>query len=211
VRHELVWSEVAAVFQIPIFGFRPARRRSTNWLLKIELVDGKKIRLRSFEGLRALSYRIQQQLAQRRLITHCQQVYYRGGWIRFGKRLAVGSSGICVGVKPVSWFEINNIMIDEEDGIRIGYTTERSQWLHLPARTVANVHLLSDFLDWIRHTHVRTIDDASPLDDGRAVSVSDYLCEPEGDVEELSRGHLETDDADGFMDDRQSSRPRRPR
>jgi hypothetical protein len=202
---------------VPLYGRRAGVGQQNHCLVKIDLADGQGLRLRSFEGIRSLVSCIQEQLV-RRMMSRYQQAYLQGRWIRFGKRLSVGLRGICVGVRLVNWHQINTIVIDEVEGIRIGCTSVPNEWLRLPIRCVANLHLLSELLAWIRRSHITSVSDAeSATDDRRAVSVSDFSRDGISDWEKHSVGATSLDE---FVDDRwtgdapeddNGSRPRHPK
>jgi hypothetical protein len=217
-RREVLWSEIVSIFQIPPLGLRSEEGRRDGWSLRLELVDGTRLYLRSFHGLRSLGCRIQDQMT-RRLLVHTQEAFRQGRWIRFGKRVAVGYDGFRVGLKPVHWCEIENIIIDEEDGVRVGLAIDRRRTIHVPVRMIANLHLLSELLEWIRRFHARSFDNSLTPDDSVA---DDWQREPSWtpDADDSYRANeengLDESFANGWgtlnpIDSPSIDRPRRPR
>ncbi|MCA9213684.1 MAG: hypothetical protein KDB27_11490 [Planctomycetales bacterium] len=192
------WEDICNVWQTPVYSDKPNNHKPQGWTVRIESNDERRLKLDRFEGSVAIARRIQNEITHRMLGSY-QHAYEAGHWLRFGKKLSVSREGIKVGSKGISWYEINDVFLDEEDGVRIGYSHESTHWLHLPIRTIANFHLLSHLLAWVRSQHSIGIDEFErTVNEDRAIGLFDDK-PSECDVSELSACGFEWDEIDDVI------------
>jgi hypothetical protein len=171
----ILWSEISDIWQTPVYASAGRGIEPANWIIRIRALDGRKIKLSGFDGIRSVAHRAQESLSAR-LFSHYQEAFRAGSWIRFGKKLAVSDEGLNIGMKAISWYEINDIFLDDEDGIRIGHCQEGTKWIHLPIGSISNFQLLTRFLSWVKSTQSLSLEDNErQVDENRAVGLFDHV------------------------------------
>lgn len=209
----ILWPEIGEIYDISI-----GKPNSQDRLLKLQLIDGQRIRLKGFEGIRSLSRRINNVLAAR-LSDRIREVVSSGSWVRFGSKLAISSHGLQVGLKVLSWNEINQIEFDPDRGIQVRLNTGNAWSLRVPKSQIANMQLLESLLDWIRVTPSLSDELEYQVEDERASAVSEqFETTIDADPNDLLREGYEWDEIEDVMqgectmDDLLSRGPRkRPR
>jgi len=196
-RQTYLWDEICDVWQIPVYSKAGRANEPCSWTVRLQATDGRKLNLDGFEGGKEIARRAQEALTNR-LIGHYRRAFEAGSWVRFGKKLAVSGEGLNVGMKPISWYEISDVFLDEEDGVRIGHCNETTQWIHLPIGTIANFQLLTQLLSWVKSNQSPTVDDAErTASENRSVGL--FEAPNEIDMSELVAGGFEWDEIDDVM------------
>ena len=196
-RQEFLWDDVCDVWQIPVYSKSGEPDAPHGWTVRIQTIEGRKLTLDGFEGGREIARRTQNAISSR-LIEHYRQAFESGSWVRFGKKLAVSDEGLNVGLKPISWYEISDIFLDEEDGVRIGHCQESTAWIHLPIGSIANFQLLTQLLSWVKANQSLTVEDAErSVSDSRSVGL--FETPNEVDASELAASGFEWDEIDDVM------------
>jgi hypothetical protein len=110
-------------------------------------------------------------------------------------------------MKAISWYEISDIFLDDEDGIRIGHCQERTKWIHIPMGSISNFQLLTRFLSWVKATQSLSLEDAErQVEENRSVGLFDHHGRSgnddgvhEWDVNELAASGFEWDEIDDVV------------
>lgn len=196
-RRAFLWEDICDVWQIPVYSKSGQSGSPQGWTVRIQTVHGRKLTLDGFEGGREIARRTQNAISNR-LLEHYCQAFESGSWVRFGKKLAVSDEGLNVGLKPISWYEISDIFLDEEDGVRIGHCQESTSWIHLPIGSIANFQLLTQLLSWVKSNQSLTVEDAErSAGENRAVGL--FETPNEVDLSELAASGFEWDEIDDVM------------
>ena len=164
-RAVVLWDEICELYQIPVYRrLPPATRNSspTAWSYRVVCRDGRRLHLAGYEGLRGLGRHMQRETLQR-IMPKVIESFQAGYIVRFGRRVAVSDEGLHLGFKCLSWHAIADIIVDEDDAIRVARAGHGVRWVRIPVSQVANVHILARLLDMIRDMTARMFDRDGPL------------------------------------------------
>lgn len=189
--YSFLWPEISEIYLLPMRQGNDPRRR---WKLKICTIDGQKLKLQGFDGVESLGRRAHQMMVQR-LLPRISAAYQRGSWVQFGRKISVSNVGLHFGAKTISWPEINDIAVDQVDGVRVYCGANATLTNHLPISSVANLELFSQFVAWIESNYldqqVHGFESESELIDRRAIGVSEQFSGSDYDVNDLIRSGFE--------------------
>lgn len=202
----VLWSEISDIWQTPTQTGISHRAERLNWTIRIQALDGRKIKLSGFDGIRAVAHRAQDALAER-LFVNFQIAFQSGTWLRFGKKLAVSDEGLKVGMKAISWYEISDIVLDDRNGIRIGHCQEGTKWIQIPIGSISNFKLLGRLLNWVKTTQSVSTDDAErQVEENRSIGLFEHHgtagvenSTRDCDVNELAASGYEWDEIDDVI------------
>ena len=192
-----LWQDVSDVWQVPVHRTTSGDNgMQTKWSVRLQTLDGRKLKLDGFEGANSIAQRAQEALANR-CWNHYRQAYESGSWVRFGKKLAISNEGLNIGLKAFHWYEISEIFLDEEDGVRIALCNESIKWVHVPISSVSNFHLLSQLLTWIKTNQSLNMEDERIANEHRSIGL--FELPSECDASELAASGYEWDEIDDVL------------
>ncbi|MCA9197516.1 MAG: hypothetical protein KDA87_08265 [Planctomycetales bacterium] len=168
------WDQLKEVYQVPVHSTNLFRMEEVlNWMYVLVHHEGHRIRLLGFDGIRGLGYRLQDELSNRYL-EGMKTSFEAGRLLRFGKKLAISNEGLHVGMRIFGWHEVNDILIDESEDIRISYEDTRARTIRIAVGSVANLHLFIGILDWIQEHQPKSREHSDRFwEDSRAFGLID--------------------------------------